>query len=190
MKRLFSHSLLLVISLSVLASNIEAAPAGLTEADAITIVEKYSRKSAERGGLCLIGIRSETKIEPSQPVIVEGSKIKFIGYYAKLTGISSISPTILLGPLPGTVTLDYKAKLRNSEVDVTKLKRLQVFKRIRGLKSHCTTAKGDYLVGLTPKEKLPDAAELLMDVRNDAEVDELLPALKYFSPKAKVKDRR
>jgi hypothetical protein len=160
---------------------------GMTPERARSIVSGFTSANSGHGMPCLIGIGPATRLEPGQPVTVEKSQIRFAGYYGKY----SLADTVHARPLSSVdiQKLLNDGTIEKSTVDLAGLKKIRMIRVNAAVRSLCSGVQSGHLVVLQPKNKLPKSAELVLNAASPEELDKLLAALKYFSPKAKLKGK-
>ncbi len=177
--RSLSTLILMIAGLSVSVAKADPA-AEMTLESADAVLNKYVTANESRGGLCLIGFNPGATLDYGQPVSVREGKIEFVGRFGK--------PHLLGKALVGT--LDVEVESKTTVVDARALKKLRVIsKRVVNLQTWCPNVRPQYLVVLYPKDSLPSDAEVSINVNTREELDEVLGALTYLSPKARIKGK-
>ena len=175
------RSVLLLVLVSICISVSNADPVSdMTPERADAVLDKYINSSESRGGLCLVGFNPGATLDYGQPVSVTDAKIEFVGKFGK--------PHLLGKALVGT--LDVETESKRTVVDARQLKKIRILdKRVENLRTWCPNVQPRYLVVLYPIDSLPSDAEISINVSSRDELDELLGALTYLSPKAKLKGK-
>ena len=177
--RTLNTSILVVAVLVV--SMAHADPASeMTLETADAVLNKYVTSNEDRGGLCLIGFNPGATLDYGQPVTVSDGNIGFVGRFGK--------PHLLGKALVGA--LDVEVESKSMVVDVRTLKKIRVIsKRVENLHTWCPNVRPQYLVVMYPKKSLPSDAEVSINVNTRDELDEVLGALTFLSPKARIKGK-
>lgn len=142
------------------------------------ILRKYVAATDTRDGLCLIGLNPGARLNYDEEPSTQAGKIHFTGVF----GDGHLFGKTL--PIEGATA---KSTSKEAQVDTNRLKEVRVIdKNVDRMKRWCPTIKPGFLVVLKPVQSLPSDAELMINVATTTEVEELVAALTYFSPSARL----
>lgn len=177
--RIISALLLMLVTIWPAVSDAGPAPE-MTPEQADAVLNKYITPNDNRGGLCLIGFNPGATLDYGQPASATNAKIEFVGKFGK--------PLLFGKALVGTG--EGEVQTQRTVVDAKQLKKIRIInKRVENLRTWCPNVKPQYLVVLYPKDSLPSDAEISINVNSSNELDELVDALKYLSPNARLKGK-
>ena len=155
----------------------------LTMAQAVGILDKYTKPAAHRGGLCMVGLTSGTQLDYSQPISTVGSVVHFTAFYA-VSGGPHVEGSVAAGT--GQVVKHYTIQRGKLTVDAGTVREIRLLEVNKYLQASCPNVKPGYAVVFKTGAGLPDQAEVAINTTNAAELDEVLAALTYLSPKARL----
>ena len=155
----------------------------LTAARATSVLDKYVKSAVDRGGLCMIGVTQGTRLDDSQPITTTGSVVRFAAFYA-VPGGSQVQGSVVAGT--GQVVSRYHIRRGTLTTDARTIREIRLLEVNKYLQAACVGAKPGHLVVLKTEAGLPDQAEVAINTTSAAQLDELLAALTYFSPRARL----
>ncbi len=152
--------------------------ADMTAEQADAVLKKYIQPAENRGGLCLIGFNPGASLDYDSGASANDAKIEFTGFFGK---------PLLFGKTLTVGDFKIESELKTFVVDTKRLKKIRIIsKRVENTRLWCPNVQPNFLVVLYPYDKLPSDAELSINVSGRDELDELLAALTWLSPKARL----
>ncbi len=164
----------------VLPEHVVSLRSQLDQDAATRLVARHAQWRQGRGGLCLMGLTSGATLEQKAPISASSGKLRFTGRYSKAG--------LLVGGMPTNGNPDeiepYSRKL---EVDLRTLREIRILdRRLENLRRWCPNVADGYLIVVKPRRSLPYDAEASINVLERSALDEVLAALTYFSPEARI----
>lgn len=153
----------------------------MNPARADAVLNKYITADENRGGLCLIGFNPGATLHYGYAASASDAKIEFVGKFGK---------PLLFGKALTLDGIKIESETRRVTVDAKQLKAIKIIgKRVQNLRKWCPNVNPDFLVVLKPIDSLPSDAEVAINVNARDELDELMAALTYLSPDARIKGK-
>lgn len=152
----------------------------LTDARALSEVQKYASKSAAQAGVC--AAHTNDQFMQANPVAVKEGFLVFNSFIKVMTGVSTSSVGVGMAT---TISSDHRPAV--FRMDLKKLDKIRVFGETKGL---CVPAAASGYVVMIDTKGVADSAKaeanaVMINV-SKGNVDNLVAALSFLSPNARL----